>query len=192
MEEYEGATEQTIVTAAPQRADDVIVLNRRSFFGALLGIGTAGMGALLGIPVLRYVLYPLYAKSSKSGWSIIGKSEEFANLTTPQLTSIDFKQLDGWREVDSSQSVYVTKGRDGEVKVLSAICPHLGCSVSWQKGQNEFVCPCHGGRFAPDGQHLSGPPPRGMDPLPNKVENGNLLVHFQYFRSNAPNREILS
>ena len=191
MEKTEGCSEQATLTTASQNAKAKVVFNRRSFFGALLGIGTAGMGALLGIPVLRYVLYPLYAKSSKSGWSVIGKSSDLADLTAPQLKTIDFRQLDGWREVDSSQSVYVTKGLDGELKVLSAICPHLGCSVSWQKGQDEFVCPCHGGRFAPDGKHISGPPPRGMDPLPNKVEDGNLMVRFEYFRSNAPNRQIL-
>jgi len=48
------------VNAAGQK--DVIIINRRSFFGALMAIGTAGMGAILSVPVLRYVLYPLYAK----------------------------------------------------------------------------------------------------------------------------------
>jgi Rieske Fe-S protein len=171
---------------------DVPAINRRSFFGVLLGIGTASMGALLAIPVLRYAFYPLYAKSSQSGWSEAGSAAEFANLVVPARKTIDFKQRDGWREVVSSQSVYVTHGKDGQLKVLSAICPHLGCSVSWQHEQEEFVCPCHGGRFAPDGAHVSGPPPRGMDALPHKLEDGKLMVHFQYFRSNVPNQEILS
>ncbi|MHB1699328.1 MAG: Rieske 2Fe-2S domain-containing protein [Acidobacteriaceae bacterium] len=171
---------------------DVIVINRRSFFGVLLGIGSAGMGALLAIPVLRYVLYPLYAKSKQSGWSVVATADELSNLSQPVLKTVDFKQLDGWREVDSSQSVYVTKGADGQMEVLSAICPHLGCSVSWQKGQDQFVCPCHGGHFAADGKHLAGPPPRGMDSLPHKVQDGNLMVHFEYFRSNVPNKEVLS
>ena len=42
--------------------EDGVVVNRRSFFGALLGIGAAGMGAIVAVPVLRYVLYPIYAK----------------------------------------------------------------------------------------------------------------------------------
>ena len=49
-----------------------IVVSRRSFFGALLLVGSAGMGAILAIPVLRYILYPLYAKSGKRRWSPIG------------------------------------------------------------------------------------------------------------------------
>ena len=170
---------------------DVIVINRRSFFAVLLGIGTAGMGALLAVPVLRYVLYPLYAKS-KSTWSPIGDMEEFSNLAQPILKPLDLKQVDGWREVDSSQTVYVTKDAEGKLAVLSAICPHLGCSVNWQKGQEEFFCPCHGSVFKPDGKHVSGPSPRGMDPLPHKIVDGKLMVKFEYFRENVPNREVLS
>lgn len=167
-------------------------ITRRSFFGVLLGIGSAGMGALLAVPVLRFVLYPLYTKSRQAEWSAAGSLDEFSNLTQPLRKTVDIAQRDGWREVVSSQSVYVTKGSDGKLKVLSAICPHLGCSVSWQSAQDGFVCPCHGGKFAPDGTHISGPPPRGMDVLPHKVEGEKLLVRFQYFRSNVPNQEDLS
>ena len=82
------------------------------------------MGALLAIPVLRYAFYPLYAKASQSGWSEAGSTEEFANLAVPALKTIDFKQRDGWREVVSSQSVYVTKRErwsiEGSLRHLSS------------------------------------------------------------------------
>jgi menaquinol-cytochrome c reductase iron-sulfur subunit len=167
-------------------------LSRRSFFGALLGIGTVGVGALLVVPVMRYVLYPVYAKSDQSDWSLVGPMEDFADLDQPIRKKITFSRRDGWREVVSAQSVYVTRGADGQLIVLSAICPHLGCSVGWQKNNDIFYCPCHGGRYKPDGAHISGPPPRGMDPLPHKIEDGKLMVHFEYFRENVPNREVLS
>ena len=131
MEDRPNLEPQKLALVAP-------AINRRSFFGVLLGIGTAGMGALLAIPVLRYAFYPLYAKSSQSGWSDAGSADEFASPAPPALKTIDFKQRDGWREVVSSQSVYVTHGKDGQLKVLSAICPHLGCSISWQHGQGEL------------------------------------------------------
>ncbi len=188
--------EQEINTSKPSErvaaGKDVIIINRRSFFGALMAIGTAGMGAFLSIPVLRYVLYPLYAKASGTEWSDVGDMTEFAGSTSPVRKTITFAQRDGWREVVSAQSVYVTRGQQGQLEVLSAICPHLGCSVSWQKAQDEFVCPCHGGRFAPDGQHVFGPPPRSMDRLPTRVQGGKLQVHFEYFRSDVPNQEQLS
>ncbi len=171
---------------------DVIVINRRSFFGALLGVGSAGMGAILAIPVLRYVLYPLYAKVAGSEWSDVGDEAEFTGSKSPVRKTITFTQRDGWREVVSAQSVYVSRAAGGKLEVLSAICPHLGCSVSWQANQDKFICPCHGGVFKPDGEHIGGPPPRGMDALPTQVKDGKLQVHFEYFRSNVPNQEKLS
>lgn len=171
---------------------DVVVISRRSFFGALLAIGSAGMGAILAVPVLRYVLYPLYSKSAGTGWSDIGDASEFLGTKVPVRKTITFTQHDGWREVVSAQSVYVSQNKGGQLEVLSAICPHLGCSVSWQADHDKFVCPCHGGEFKADGQHIFGPPPRGMDHLPTQVKDGKLQVHFEYFRANVPNQEKLS
>lgn len=180
------------VTLQEINPKETIVVSRRSFFGALLLVGSAGMGAILAVPVLRYILYPLYTKSGKDVWSPIGAMAMFGNLSKPILTSLDLKQVDGWREVDSSETVYVTKDAEGTLAVLSSICPHMGCTVSWRDGQHDFYCPCHGSVFEADGTHVSGPSPRGMDALPNKVENGKLLVKFEYFRENVPNREVLS
>ena len=171
---------------------EVIVINRRSFLGALLAIGSAGMGAILAAPVLRYVLYPLYAKGSKNKWSDVGKVEDFAGTTAPVRKTITFAQLDGWREVVSAQSVYVNRLADDQFEVLSAICPHLGCSVSWQQSADDFLCPCHGSVFSPDGKVVKGPSPRGMDSLPTRIQDGKLQVHFEFFRSNVPNKEQLS
>jgi menaquinol-cytochrome c reductase iron-sulfur subunit len=169
-----------------------IVLNRRSFFGTLLMIGSAAMGAVLAVPVLRFVLYPLYSRAAGTEWSDVGQLAEFDKLTEPIRKTITFKQRDGWREVESAQSVYVSRAATGELVVLSAICPHLGCSVSWQHGQDKFVCPCHGGEFKADGLHILGPPPRAMDRLPTQQADGKLQVHFEYFRSNVPNQEKIS
>jgi menaquinol-cytochrome c reductase iron-sulfur subunit len=183
-------SDPTLVPEA--QTEDGVVITRRSFFGALLALGSAGMGAILAIPVLRYVLYPLYSKAAGTEWSDAGELTEFANAKEPIRKTISFKQRDGWREVESAQSVYVTKVSDGSLVVLSAICPHLGCTVSWQQGQDKFVCPCHGGEFAASGLHVFGPPPRAMDNLPTQIKDGKLQVHFEYFRSNVPNQEKIS
>ncbi|HSN68812.1 MAG TPA: FAD-dependent oxidoreductase, partial [Thermoanaerobaculia bacterium] len=44
-----------------------------------------------------------------------------------------------------------------ELRLLSTICPHLGCDVRWNVAERSWDCPCHGSRFAPDGQVLNGP-----------------------------------
>lgn len=184
--------EQKTETDKGTEKRDVIIVTRRSFFGALVAIGSAGMSALLAVPVLRYVLYPLYAKGAGTEWSDIGEMSEFADSKYPVRKTVTFTQRDGWREVVSAQSVYVSRTTAGELEILSAICPHLGCSVSWQQAQNDFLCPCHGSIFKPDGMVISGPSPRGMDRLPTRVKDGKVQVHFEYFRPNVPNQEKLT
>ncbi|MGH2807560.1 MAG: FAD-dependent oxidoreductase [Actinomycetota bacterium] len=46
---------------------------------------------------------------------------------------------------------------DGELHVVSAICTHLGCIVSFNTAEKSWDCPCHGSRFTPDGTVLQGP-----------------------------------
>ena len=78
------------------------------------------------------------------------------------------------------------------VQALSAICPHLGCTLPWDASRNAFVCPCHGGVFGPDGAYRSGPPRRGMDTLQTKVTNGDVMVKYQTFRPDVPNKQVTS
>lgn len=165
--------------------------DRRSFLGVLLGVASAFVGALLAIPVLRYIFYPLSAKSKDSGWADAGTVASFSNVRGPLRRMLELKQRDGWQEIASQPVIYIIKA-GGQLKALSAICPHLGCTVPWDAGQNKFVCPCHGGVFAPDGAYVSGPPPRSLDSLETKVSGGKLMVKYQYFRPDVPNKEVTS
>lgn len=36
-------------------------------------------------------------------------------------------------------------------------CPHLGCALVWNAAERTWDCPCHGSRFASDGQLLENP-----------------------------------
>lgn len=180
---------------APVRELDsnVIVISRRSFFGALLGVGGIAMSALLAFPVLRYVLYPLYEKSALKKWSKVGVVDSFpAYGSGPVLKQITFRKLDGWRETVTHESVYVERKPDGKIRILSSICPHLGCAVQWRSAGNQFVCPCHGSVYSAQGKLVKGPAQRGMDPLPFEENKGELLVHFEFFREDVPYREVIS
>jgi cytochrome b6-f complex iron-sulfur subunit len=64
----------------------------------------------------------------------------------------------------------------GGFSVLSAVCSHLGCLVNYNKAKQEFLCPCHGGRYDLAGKNIAGPPPAPLTKLPHRVENGMVLV----------------
>jgi len=163
---------------------------RRSFLGWMIGAVWAVVGGLMSIPLLRFALYPLFDHTARADWSDVGPVDSFASLSTPVEKLITITQRDGWREIVSQKPVYVTKDQAGQLEVLSAICPHLGCEVPWSPEKQAFYCPCHGSVFAPDGSRISGPAPRGLDSLATTVENGQLKVRFQYFRQLLPYKEV--
>ncbi len=53
--------------------------------------------------------------------------------------------------------VAVSRGEDGELHAVSAVCPHMWCLVEWNDAERTWDCPCHGSRFDPDGTVRSGP-----------------------------------
>lgn len=165
--------------------------SRRSYLGWLLGLCCAGVGAVLSIPLIRFTLYPLRRQTTEKKWSDAGPASDFGSITAPVQRSITVEQVDGWRKTVTEKVVYVSKSSTGELDVFSAVCPHLGCSVQWRTSKHEFECPCHAASFSADGSRLSGPAPRGMDSLETQVQDGRLMVRYQYFRQLVPTKEVI-
>jgi Rieske Fe-S protein len=160
--------------------------------GRVLALGGIVVGGALSVPLIRFALHPIFGKATETDWADLGPVGDFTEVNVPQKRTITVNQLDGWRRVISEKSVYVIRGEGDKLTVLSAICPHLGCSVRWNDSTTRFACPCHNGTFAESGKLLSGPPPRDMDELDSRIADGHLQVRYQAFRQLVPTKEVLA
>jgi menaquinol-cytochrome c reductase iron-sulfur subunit len=149
------------------------------------------VGGLLSVPLIRFSLFPLIRRTTEVKRSPVGALSEFSALTEPVMRTVQIEQVDGWRKAVSEKAVYVTRSKEGQLCVLTSVCPHLGCTVPWNKEKGQFVCPCHGATFTKDGSRVSGPSLRGMDALETTVQDGQILVRFQYFRQLVSNKEVI-
>ncbi len=166
---------------------------RRTFLGrATVGIG-ALIGAVTAIPLIRYFWYPVGRKTVKAADAPIdvlstGALEEGAAPVRVQVRAESLR--DAWTVAQNVPlgSAWVRKEK-GKVVCFSAVCPHLGCAVDYDATAKEFRCPCHKSVFDLDGQKVSGPAKRGLDPLPVAEKRGRVLVSWKRYKADVPDRE---
>jgi cytochrome b6-f complex iron-sulfur subunit len=126
----------------PDDSDPLI--SRRSFL-ALLGTGACliGLGSMVNASVLGF-LYPNAMKIPPSIFSI-GRPEE--------VLSRDGKTF------NSKQKVFI-ETLSGKVRVQTAVCTHLGCTVN--AVETGYACPCHGSTYDRHGLNTGGPAPKPL------------------------------
>lgn len=165
---------------------------RRTFLRLCTGAVVGLISLLIAIPAIGYMLAPLRRRQRKAGEENFIDMGPLADLTpdTWLMLPLDIVRQDGWEEVRQRHSVYVRRHGDtaADVIVLSPICPHLGCPISWDQQKSQFLCPCHGGTYTATGAYAGGPPPRSMDPLPFEIRDGHLMVQWQDFKIGVAQR----
>jgi glycine/D-amino acid oxidase-like deaminating enzyme/nitrite reductase/ring-hydroxylating ferredoxin subunit len=108
---------------------------------------------------------------------IAASSGTFAKEVTGQvkeLISSVFKRTDFAPDLKSGEASIINfEGKkagayideDNVLTILDITCTHLGCKLGWNSAEKTWDCPCHGGRFAPDGRLLEGPPKNPLNVL---------------------------
>ena len=87
-------------------------------------------------------------------------------LTTKPSPSIeDLPREEGMIIRRGLEKIAAYKDQAGEVEYLSAVCPHLGCIVSWNTTEKSWDCPCHGSRFDCHGKVIEGPAVSDLKPV---------------------------
>jgi len=132
-------------------------MKRRDFLEQLgFGAVIASIGSVAGI--FARFLTPNVV-TPKAGPVEIGMPEEYGIGT---LTHIE------------AARAYIGRDQRG-LYALVATCTHLGCTPRLEGKQ--FACPCHGSRFALNGDVLAGPAKRPLDHMAvGLTPSGKLFV----------------
>lgn len=172
------------------------VRDRRHFLSVCTAALMALMGGLIFAPAVAFVTSPLWRRR---GANAVG--DDFSDAGAVEsipvgiwtLLPIEIVRQDGWAKTRQARSVWIlVKGTaPDDVRVLSPICPHLGCPIAWMAEKSEFLCPCHGSIFNQAGSFVSGPAPRGMDSLESQINDGHLWVRWRDFRTGERERVIV-
>ncbi len=163
-------------------SEDLISAGRRKFLKWATGASALLSAALAGVPVLRAFVSPAFRSPTSETWIKLGDVETF-DLDIP--TKVDFVETvtDAWVENRVLRGVWVYTADGEHFTVYSGRCTHLGCGYAFEKVTGHFKCPCHEGVFdVKSGGVLAGPPPRALDTLEWKIEDGFLYCAYRDFR----------
>jgi menaquinol-cytochrome c reductase iron-sulfur subunit len=163
---------------------------RRAFLKWAAVAGGLVSAALAGMPSLRAFLSPSFRRRSEEEWVRIGEVD-FIDVGIPVKVDFVATVKDAWVETRVLRSVWLYS-EDGETFIAyNGRCTHLGCSFGYDERDKLFHCPCHTGLFDVEtGAVRSGPPPRPLDTLQVKVENGILYALYQDFRLGIPDKVV--
>ena len=75
-----------------------------------------------------------------------GKENPYAEVFSPSRTMLR-PQL--WSNAGHALA--------GLLRPTAPRCPHMGCALKYNSAERSWDCPCHGSRFAKDGELLDGP-----------------------------------
>lgn len=148
--------------------------SRRTFL--MTSILAGGAIVLAAVPLVSTVIVPSL-KKGVGRWVDFGKTDALT-LDHFSMLSYEFMVKDGWLDLPQRGFVWAKADSREGFKIFSSTCSHLACNVIWNKDSRMFECPCHSGRFDPDGRPVSGPPKKPLSLLPHKVEEEKLLIHI--------------
>jgi menaquinol-cytochrome c reductase iron-sulfur subunit len=150
--------------AKPDSKPTIEAPPRRMFLKVLTALGGAVAALFVAIPGIGYFTGSLRKTASQR--VKLGPANSFP-VNQTRLVTFENPLAEKWDGVTAQSGVYVRNlGQDAQFKeqfqVFAINCTHLGCPVEWFPQSGLFMCPCHGGVYYENGDHASGPPPRGL------------------------------
>ena len=187
--------EPSVSTPSPEKTP------RRGFLAA---IASVAIGCFIGlVPLLSGVavlLDPLRRRKSNfrggdaDGFLSVAKLSQLPDDGTPLRFALRADKMDAWNVFKNQTigSVYLRKMPGDQVIAFNDTCPHLGCKVEYQDGNDSFLCPCHASAFTLEGQPTNKIPPRALDKLEIKTDSdGQIWIKYQDFQCGISKQEVV-
>jgi len=177
------------ISSVVEKGDGMEEMTRRGFLGKGIAAIAGSIGLAFALPLAGYAVLPAFTRRAWS-WSEVGAISQLG-VDDPKQFDVLLSLQSGWMKTASVRSVWAFRRANGEIVTYSPICPHLGCAYQWEAEKRQFHCPCHNSIYALSGEVLSGPAPRPLDQLPEKIENGQLYVIYEEYKVGSPKKEVL-
>jgi menaquinol-cytochrome c reductase iron-sulfur subunit len=150
------------------------VLRRRRFLARLSIALSSAAGAVVGVPVVGFLLAPLVRKAPRV-WRAVGSVNDF---TVGETVAVHFEDASPlpWAGVTARTAAWLRREEGTRFTAFSVHCTHLGCPVRWFGDAQLFLCPCHGGVYYADGTVAAGPPPKPLPQYPVRVRGNTVEI----------------
>ena len=142
--------------------------DRRRFLNLAIQGSALIIVAVTAIPGIALLLAPVFSGSKGKKRKLVFPKPDNAKSTT--FVPVRFE-----KQEETAPGLYFRMD-GGKPMVLWARCPHAGCAVEWHGTDNQFVCPCHQGRFDASGKNISGPPPRPLERLTATIAGNDIFI----------------
>jgi menaquinol-cytochrome c reductase iron-sulfur subunit len=149
------------------------ITRRRFLEKVCVGLGSV-CAAILGIPIVGFVVTPIFRKTTGK-WVSVGKISDFQIGNTIKIDITDPSPLP-WAGITAKSALWLRRVNENEFIAFSVNCTHLGCPVRWLADADLFMCPCHGGVYYEDGTVAAGPPPKPLIRYDVRTANGQVEI----------------
>jgi menaquinol-cytochrome c reductase iron-sulfur subunit len=149
------------------------ITRRRFLEKVCVALGSV-CAAILGIPIVGFVVTPIFRKTTGK-WVSVGKISDFQIGNTIKIDITDPSPLP-WAGITAKSALWLRRVNENEFIAFSVNCTHLGCPVRWLADADLFMCPCHGGVYYEDGTVAAGPPPKPLIRYDVRTANGQVEI----------------
>jgi thiosulfate dehydrogenase [quinone] large subunit len=177
-----GMSRREVVATGAAAGLVVVAGGATALIGRLVGGSrTSSAGASHGISSPPPTTAPVPTTAPNPGSSSTGASPPTSLPRGKKLGSASAVPVGGsatFTDPSSGDPGLVIQATSGHFVVFDAICPHAGCTVSYQRGAKVIACPCHGSVFnAQTGAVEVGPANQGLGVITVQAGgDGNLYV----------------